>query len=164
MSKRSSKSKRIPASPRSSKAPAAKTLPYRAIAPGGGRKDLRPGFPVVVHGPAGHMPMFGLIDSGADDALFPLVIATRIGIDLAKCRRESCITAGGTVNRFIWDPGIEIEIPDMDRRRDSRVLLGRAAFADRSARPQRLLLDVQGLCRRAREDLPIRQDGAVAPT
>lgn len=86
------------------------------------------------------MPMYGLIDSGADDALFPLVIATRLGIDLAKCRRESCETAGGTADQYIWDGGVEIEIPAMGGMRISAtasfsaglpsriVLLGRNDF------------------------------------
>src|SRR5919204_5254116 len=113
MSTPSSKSKKSPAPRPSSKRPAAETFPYHAIVPGGGRADLRPGFPIVVHGPGGHMPMYGLIDSGADDALFPLVIAARLGIDLAKCRRDSCETAGGTADQYIWEPGVEIEIPGM---------------------------------------------------
>jgi hypothetical protein len=78
--------------------------------------------------------MYGLIDSGADDALFPLVIAARLGIDLAKCRRETCETAGGTTDQFIWDPGIEIEIPEMNRTR----VKAQASFS--AGLPSRIIL------------------------
>jgi hypothetical protein len=118
MPKRSSKSRKTPA-PSPSTKQAAKPFPYRALVPGGSRADLKPGIPVVIHGPNGHIPMYGLIDSGADDALLPLGIAAGLGIDLTKCRRKTCATAGGPANVYVWPDNIEIEVQQMGGMRVS---------------------------------------------
>jgi hypothetical protein len=52
--------------------------------PPSARERWRPLVPVTVHGPAGGSLGFGraLLDSGADDTLFPLDVATQLGVVL----------------------------------------------------------------------------------
>ena len=133
MSKRSSRSKKSPAPPPSTKRAEklkAKTFSYRATEPG---RPLKPGIPIVVHGLSGRVPMYGLIDSGADVALFPRGIAASLGIDINKCRRETCDTAGGPAYQYVWDKGVEIEVQQVKVRFKTK-----ASFSD--GLPSRVVL------------------------
>lgn len=89
-----------------------KPFPYRAIYSG----PLVPAIPLVVHGPKAKIPVPGLIDSGADNSMFPLDWAGHLGVDLSACRVEDCSTAGGVVQHHIWDPGLEAEVQALGRR------------------------------------------------
>jgi hypothetical protein len=56
------------------------------------------------------MNMPGLLDSGADNSMFPLAWATHLGIDPASCREEECSTAAGMTKQYIWPDGLDAEI------------------------------------------------------
>mgnify|MGYP000303568026 CR=1 FL=1 len=40
-------------------------------------------------------PIFAIVDSGADESVFPLDVATYLGIDLSTCQTETGYTATG---------------------------------------------------------------------
>jgi len=56
----------------------------------------RPLVPVTVHGPAGRFLSFGraLVDSGADDTIFPLDVATQLGVALLPATGHAMRWAG----------------------------------------------------------------------
>jgi hypothetical protein len=54
--------------------------------------------------------MPGLIDSGADNSMFPLAWASPLGIDKADCQEETCSTVGGVTKQYIWAAGLDAEI------------------------------------------------------
>lgn len=116
MSKRSSKSK-SKARPASFKR--VQPFPYRAIqAPKKGKPPppLRPLLPIVVHTAKAHIPLYALVDSGADYSIFPSYYARHFGIDLDKCREEPCVTAAGEGKVKIHDIPLEAEIQAMRMR------------------------------------------------
>lgn len=51
--------------------------------PAGQQVHYRPVLPVQISGPGGSQLFDGLVDSGADDTIFPEVVAQRLGIDLS---------------------------------------------------------------------------------
>ena len=57
--------------------------------------------------------MLGLVDSGASHSLIPQRFASALGVDLRRCRRTLCETAGGITYQRSLDAGLEIEIPDL---------------------------------------------------
>jgi predicted aspartyl protease len=59
----------------------------------------RPIIPVVLSGPKKNIPIYALIDSGADKCLFNAEVGTEIGIDLERGEKEyfSGIEAGRVV-------------------------------------------------------------------
>lgn len=54
--------------------------------------------------------MPGLIDSGADNSMFPLAWAKPLGISENDCRQEECSTTGGMTTQFVWEQGLDAEI------------------------------------------------------
>lgn len=69
-------------------------FPYLQVATGqpivslhGKTHRPRPVIGVTILGPAGAVPYDGLLDTGADEALFPEAIAALIGIDLSNAPR-----------------------------------------------------------------------------
>lgn len=97
-----SRSRALPASSRTYR------YPYRAIVPGA---PLAPVVSVIVRGPRAHIPIRGLVDSGADNAMLPVEFAEHlVGIDLASCRREECNTAGGLTTQHVWPDGLDAEV------------------------------------------------------
>jgi hypothetical protein len=101
----------------------AHVFPYRAItwddeSDGGedGKPALAPIVPIIVHGPQRSLRLQGLIDSGADCSLFPHAIMARIGIDKDDCVETDCVGAVGGGLQLVYEPGIEIEIPDLGHR------------------------------------------------
>ena len=129
MSKRSSRlprSRELPASSRE--------FPYRAIYAG---EPLRPALPIVVYHARGRVPFRALVDSGADYSVLPAQFAPHLGVDLAQCREEPCITAGGRGTVKIRDIPLEAEVQVLGIRFAMRaafseyapvVLLGRDDF------------------------------------
>jgi hypothetical protein len=116
MSTRSSRSPGRPERPSSTR----RVFPYRALdADGDENADdserlLYPVVAIRAHGLTGvRLPMWGLIDSGADEALFPLEVAETLGIDIDDCDDKDCLTAGGLATHYVWKPGLEIEVPEM---------------------------------------------------
>jgi len=81
-----------------------------------GKPALAPIVPIIVHGPRRALPLQGLIDSGADSSLFPYAIMSTIGIEKDDCVEGKCVGAVGGGSQLVYEPGIEIEIPDLDRR------------------------------------------------
>jgi hypothetical protein len=54
--------------------------------------------------------MPGLLDSGADNSMFPLPWAKQLGINQDDCREEPCSTVAGMTTQYIWEAGLEAEI------------------------------------------------------
>jgi hypothetical protein len=71
-------------------------IPSPAVALGGQMSRPRPIIGVTLIGLGGATTHAqGVIDTGSDDAVFPEVTATKLGIDLASCPAGSMRTAGG---------------------------------------------------------------------
>ena len=69
-----------------------------------------PALPIILHGERNHVPVAGIVDSGADYSFIPLAFASTLGIDLAACKREDCNTAGGMSTQYIWQAGLDAEV------------------------------------------------------
>jgi len=72
---------------------------------------------VIVHGPNGHVPVPGLIDSGADESCFPLEYAATLGVDIKECEESECRTAGGPTKQYKWDKPLEVQLQTMKNMR-----------------------------------------------
>ena len=99
-------------------------FPYLQVATGhplvslGGKVHRpRPIIGVTIIGPAGAVPFDGLLDSGADDVLFPEAVAALIGIDLTNAPRgtASGFGPGSTPVRFAM---ATLRIADNQERRE----------------------------------------------
>jgi hypothetical protein len=75
--------------------------------------------------------MWGLVDSGATESLFPQRMAKPLGINIRRCGWRACQTAGGQTRQRIWRPGLDVEIPDME---DMRVTLSASFSKDLPAK------------------------------
>jgi hypothetical protein len=133
MSRGSSKSSKRPALPASSRATfltaRAKPFGYLFVAlddTDPNNVSVVPGIPIVIHGPTGRIPLTGLVDSGADSLVMPMVIAKSLGIEKSKCKKMRCLGVGGKGYQYIWPQGIEYEVQPMNRTRVTAV----AAFAE----------------------------------
>jgi hypothetical protein len=51
--------------------------------------------------------IYGLADSGCDFSTFPIPWAEDLGIDLASCHKTEGNTAGGTVTKYLYQPGVD---------------------------------------------------------
>jgi hypothetical protein len=76
------------------------TFPYtlniaRAITTGDEIVVLRPEIQVLIHGPAGGAEVLALADTGADNSVFPLSIAHRLGIVTTPGKGPGAIAFGG---------------------------------------------------------------------
>src|SRR5690348_12795108 len=56
---------------------------------------LRPEVPLRVHGPSGHVDVLALVDSGSDNSIFPLAVATRLGIQITVGKGPGAVAFGG---------------------------------------------------------------------
>lgn len=56
---------------------------------------LRPEIPLRVNGPAGHVDVLALVDTGADNSILPLSIATDLGIETIHGKGPGAIAFGG---------------------------------------------------------------------
>jgi len=53
--------------------------------------------------------ILAIVDSGADASTFHVDIAARLGIDLATCRAEQRVTAGGPATVYVCSVRLEVE-------------------------------------------------------
>jgi hypothetical protein len=81
---------------------------------------------VAVFGPSGSWPIDGLLDSAADDTVFPESVAQRVGLDLtnAPVRFSQGVHAGGSGIRFAR---VKLRIADHLERREWETWVGFAA-------------------------------------
>ncbi len=56
---------------------------------------LRPEVPLRIYGPLGHVDVLALVDSGADNSIFPLAIATDLGIETTPGKGPGATAFGG---------------------------------------------------------------------
>jgi hypothetical protein len=56
---------------------------------------LRPEIPLRVYGPAGHVDVLALVDSGSDSSIFPLSVATNLGIATTVGKGPGATAFGG---------------------------------------------------------------------
>jgi hypothetical protein len=68
-----------------------------------------PGVPLRLVKPDGAMrpQIYGLADSGCDCSTFPIDWAKDLGIDLGECAQTTGNTAGGTVEKYLYVPGVD---------------------------------------------------------
>ena len=81
-------------------------LPVRQPTPalGGRRFRYRPVVPIQILGPLTLPPVDGCIDCAADDTVFPLHLATRLGVDLATAPKGQAKVVGGTLVNVSYAP------------------------------------------------------------
>lgn len=71
----------------------------------------RPVVPVILYGPTSYLPFDAQLDSAADDTVFPLRFATRVGIDLANAPiGEASGMTGGPVPLLYTQ--VELQLSD----------------------------------------------------
>jgi hypothetical protein len=73
-------------------------LPYPVVSLGGRRGRARPIIGVTVIGPSDSRLLEGLLDSGADDTVFPEALAVDIGVDLSNAPARQFSTADRTAH------------------------------------------------------------------
>jgi hypothetical protein len=56
---------------------------------------LRPEIPLRVYGPAGHVDVLALVDTGADNSILPLSVARDLGLDTATGKGPAATAFGG---------------------------------------------------------------------
>lgn len=78
---------------------------------GGSRIRHYPLMPVIISGPNGGWLRDCLLDSGADDTLFPNTAAIALGIDLTAAPTASAKPAGGAVIPYSYAP-VNLRISD----------------------------------------------------
>jgi hypothetical protein len=81
-------------------------LPSRRPIPslGGSQIRHRPIIPVHLIGPTGSRLLGANLDSGSDDTLFPLHLATHLGVDLTYGVEGEARTVGGPAIRYAYAP------------------------------------------------------------
>jgi hypothetical protein len=60
---------------------------------------LRPEIPIRVYGPAGTADMLALVDTGADNSIFPLSVARDLGIETTPGKGPDAWLSGGSESR-----------------------------------------------------------------
>lgn len=68
----------------------------------------------MVKAPAGRFNITALLDSGADNTMFPLAWAKAFGIDQNACVEDDCNTVGGPAKQYVWSPGLDASVPVMN--------------------------------------------------
>jgi hypothetical protein len=66
----------------------------------------RPIIPVHLIGSTGSRLLGGNLDSGSDDTLFPLHLATRLGVDLTNAVEGEARSVGGPAVRYAYAPAL----------------------------------------------------------
>ncbi|MBS0262692.1 MAG: hypothetical protein JSS02_12130 [Planctomycetes bacterium] len=56
---------------------------------------FRPEIPIRVYGPKGHIDVMGLVDTGADNSIFPLAVARNLGIETVMGTGPGATAFGG---------------------------------------------------------------------
>jgi Domain of unknown function (DUF4365) len=73
-----------------------------------------PAIPVLLKGPGGSLPTFGLVDSGADVSCIPFTYATGLGVDLSACERIETETTAGPTGVHLWEGDITARLLDTE--------------------------------------------------
>jgi len=79
-------------------------LPTKGPVPslGGAMLRYRPIVPIGVFGPLGLRFLDGCVDCGADDTIFPLSLARKLGIDLTGAPQGEAHPVGGTIVPYLY--------------------------------------------------------------
>jgi hypothetical protein len=102
------------------------------VALGGKVHRPRPVIGVTMIGPSGAVPYDGLLDSGADDTLFPEDVAALIGIDLTNAPRGTASAYGHSVIPVRYAEAT-LRIADNQERREWRAWVSFAPVVRRYA-------------------------------
>ncbi len=84
---------------------------------GGSRVRYKPVVPLRVIGPGGQYNPPVLVDSGADDVVFPIGVAPQLGIDLAHAAYLDAQGVGGGSARVFYAPAILLLTDGVDTYR-----------------------------------------------
>ena len=94
---------------------------------------LRPEIPLRVYGPRGHVDVLALVDTGADNSIFPSSIAADLGIEMTAGRGPGATAFGGQRIQLSYaDVLLELFNAEQDAIR-WRARLYFADFADEKA-------------------------------
>jgi hypothetical protein len=77
---------------------------------------------VALIGPAGTMPQDALLDSGADDTVFPEAVAARLGLDLTNAPTGTIQSIGGVIT--VRYAEVTLRVADNQERREWKALVG----------------------------------------
>jgi hypothetical protein len=79
-------------------------LPSRRPIPSLGGSRVRYRLIIAVHliGPTGARLLSGNLDAGSDDTLFPLPLATHLGLDLTSAAEGEARSVGGPAIRYVY--------------------------------------------------------------
>ncbi len=107
-------------------------LPTKAAVPslGGARVRYRPIVPVRIFGPLGSRLVDGCLDSGSDDTIFPLSLATKLGIDLRGASQGMAQPVGGLKIPYTY-AAVKLRIGDAAEVCEWQSMIG---FLDRPMR------------------------------
>jgi hypothetical protein len=97
----------------------------------GGRANRpRPVIGVTLFGPTGHLLQDALLDSGADDTVFPDHLAPQLGIDLSNAPSVVASGLGGSqvVVRYVT---IRLRVADNQEKREWAAIVGFGPIANR---------------------------------
>lgn len=90
---------------------------------------LRPEIPLRVHGPNGAASVYALVDSGADNCIFPLSMAELLGIAVTPGLGPAAMAFGG---QRIGLSFADVEIEIIDEEGESLRWMARLYFTDLS--------------------------------
>ena len=91
---------------------------------GGSLLRPRPVIPVLVSGPASKVAAIGLLDTGADETVFPETLAAQMGIDLARAEERKVGLAARSGPLRCRYAGVELEITDGQETFQWRAVVG----------------------------------------
>jgi hypothetical protein len=105
---------------------------------------LRPEIPIRVYGPAGTADMLALVDTGADNSIFPLSVARDLGIETTPGKGPDAMAFGGQrislsfaeVVLEVWQHAVVIRwrtrlyFADFPGDTERAVILGHEGFLD----------------------------------
>lgn len=78
----------------------------------GGQTRYRPVIPLTVDGPWVRQVIYVLVDSGADDIVLPLALASQIGVDLTPAVVRTAQGVGGGPPSTLWFAPLILELND----------------------------------------------------
>jgi hypothetical protein len=91
---------------------------YRSPTPvpslNGGYIHYRPVIPITVVGPQGQVTTFVLVDSGADDVVFPADLAPQIGVDLSAAVQRQAQGMGAPQPASLLFAPVLLELSDQN--------------------------------------------------
>ncbi|MDA0588939.1 MAG: hypothetical protein O2820_14190 [Planctomycetota bacterium] len=87
------------------------------------RVIYRPVIPLLVCGPEDGLLVAGLVDTGADNTLFPIALAEALDIELTRCAGPSPVAfGGGTLETYFGTVMLQISDGNDDCEWEGRVL------------------------------------------